>query len=194
MRVLFSRGGGALALCALMACGGGGGGGGTAPPAVADFSIQVTPGSVQIPAGGSGFVTVTLARLNGFSATVTISGVSFPAGVVAGGTVSAGVSTLQLPVSVAPEVPPSAYAGLSLRGSAGSLSHDTGFSLTVAQALAPSHLRPDLVQAAGGRQSGGGIENHSVVREALPAQTSQDTSGSTQVRHGFLPDGVPTDH
>jgi len=178
----------------LAACGGGGGGGTPAPPAAADFSLQVTPGSLQIPAGGSGFVTVTLSRLNGFTADVTLSGIGFPSGVVTGGIIPTGVTTLQLPVTVAPEVSPSAYAALSLRGSAGTLSHDTGFSLTVAQALTPSHLRADLVQAAGGRQTGGVMENHSVVREPLPAHTSQDTSGSTQVRHGFLPDGVPTDH
>jgi hypothetical protein len=178
----------------LMACGGGGGGGSTPPPAAADFSLSVTPGSLQIPAGGSGFVTVTLSRLNGFTADVALSGVNFPTGVVTGGTIPAGSTTLQLPVTVAPEVTPSAYAGLSLRGSAGALGHDAAFSLTVAQALPPSHLRADLVQAAGGRQTGGVIENHSVVRETLPASTSQDTSGSTQVRHGFLPDGVPTDH
>jgi hypothetical protein len=182
-------------LCLLAACGGGGGSNpAPPPPAAADFSLQVSPGSLQIPAGGSDFVTVTLSRLNGFASAVTINGAGFPAGVVAEGTIPAGAATLQLPVVVAPGVTPSAYTGLNLRGQSGSLSHDAAFGLTVAQALAPSHLRDDLVQAAGGRQTGGTIENQAVVREGLPAQTIKDANDTHAVRHGFYPDGVPTDH
>jgi hypothetical protein len=94
------------------------------PPTAADFSLQVTPGSLQIPAGGSGFATVTLAGLNGFTADVTLSGIGIPTDVVTGSTIPAGVTTLQLPLTVAPEASPSAYAALSLRGQAGTLSHD----------------------------------------------------------------------
>jgi hypothetical protein len=192
MRVHIPRRWSALTLCILVACGGGGGGGGTTPPpASADFSLQVVPGSLQVPAGGSGLITVTLSRLNGFTSAVSISGIGFPAGVVASGTVPTGSTTLQLPVAVATGVAPSAYTGLSLRGQAGILSHDAAFSLTVAQALAPSHLRDDLVQAPGGRQTGGIIENQSVVRESLPAQTVQDTNDTIRVRHGFYPNGMP---
>jgi hypothetical protein len=183
----------AALLSVLMACGGGGGGTSTPPPAAADFSLQVTPGNLQIPAGGSGYLTLTLARLNGFASAVTITGVGFPAGVVVSGSLPAGATSLQLPVVVAAGVTPSAYTGLSLRATAGSLSHDVALQLTVAQALAPSHLRDDLVQAAGGRQSGGTFENQAIVREALPAQTVKDANDSTRVRHGFYPSGVPTD-
>lgn len=176
-----------------LACGGGGGGNTPAPPAAADFSLQVTPGSLQIPAGGSGFVTLTLSRLNGFSSAVTITGVGLPVGVVVGGIVPVGATTLQLPVAVATGVPPSAYAGLSLRAQAGTLSHDTPFQLTVAQALAPGQLRDDSVQAAGGRQTGGTFENQAIVREGFSALTVKDANDSTRVRHGFYPSGVPTD-
>ncbi|MCM2249501.1 MAG: hypothetical protein NDI58_02870 [Geothrix sp.] len=184
----------AALLSCLLACGGGGGGGSTvAPPAAADFSLQVTPANLQIPAGGSGFLTITLSRLNGFSSAVAITGAGFPAGVVASGTVPAGATSLQLPVVVAPEVAPSVYAGLSLRAQAGTLTHDAPLGLTVAQALAPGHLRDDLVQAAGGRQTGGTFENQAVVREGFPAQTVKDANDSTRVRHGFHPSGAPTD-
>ena len=175
----------------VLACGGGGGSAPPPPPAAADFSLQVAPGNLQIPAGGSGYITLTLSRLNGFSSAVSIMGVGFPAGVVASGTVPTGATTLQLPVVVAPGVTPSAYAGLSLRATAGSLTHDAPFGLTVAQALAPSQLRDDLVQAAGGRSAGGAFENQAIVREALPAQTVKDANDSTRVRHGFYPSGVP---
>lgn len=185
----------AALLWGLFACGGGGGATTTAaPPPAADFSLQVTPGSLQVPAGGSGYVMVTLSRLNGFSAPVTLSGLGFPSGVVVGGTLSAGATSLQVPVAVAPGVSPSVYTGLSLRGQAGTLVHDAAFSLTVAQALPPSHLRDDLVQAAGGRQAGGAYENQAVLREGLPAQTVRDAGDSTRVRHGFYPSGIPTDH
>ncbi|HEY3400195.1 MAG TPA: hypothetical protein VGK03_06135 [Geothrix sp.] len=185
----------AALVAGLLACGGGGGGGTAAPPAaVADFSIQVTPGSLQIPAGGSGFLTITLSRLNGFSSAVALTGAGFPAGVVAGGTVPAGATTLQLPVAVAPGVAPSTYAGLSLRAQAATLSHDAPFGLTVAPALVPGHLRDDLVQAAGGRQTGGGFENQAIVREGFPALMAKDANDSTRIRHGFHPSGVPTEH
>lgn len=184
---------GVLLLSGSTACGGGGGGSQPAPPAAADFSLQVTPANLQIPAGGSGYVTVTLSRLNGFTAAVTVTGVGFPAGVVVGGTVPAGATTLQLPVTVASGVTPTAYAGLSLRAQGGGLSHDTAFGLTVAQPLPPGQLRDDLVQAAGGRQTGGAFENQAIVREGLPAQVVKDANDSTRVRHGFYPSGIPTD-
>ncbi len=176
----------------LFACGGGGGGGGgAAPPPTADFSIQLSPASLSIPAGGSGFVTVTLSRLNGFSSSVTLSGAGFPSGVVANGSLASGVSSIQLPIAIAPGVATSNYSGLSIRGQAGTLSHDAAIGLTVTAALAPSHLRDDLVQAAGGRQAGGTLENHAVVREAVPAKQVRDAGNTTEVRHAFLPSGTP---
>jgi len=185
----------APALLLLLACSGGGGKSDSPPPpAIADFSLQVSPASLQIPSGGSGFVTVTLSRLNGFTSAVTLSGAGFPSGVVATGTIATGASSLQLPVSVALGVTASSYSGLSIRGQSGTLTHDAPFGLTVAPALAASHLRDDLVQAAGGRQTGGTLDNHAVVRESVPAQQIKDANDSTRVRHGFLPSGSPTDH
>ncbi len=161
-------------------------------PATADFAIQVSPTSVQIPAGGSAFVTVTLSRLNGFTADVSVSGLSFPAGVVAAGTLPSGVTTLQLPISVDPLVGASSFQGTSLRAQAGNLIHDTAIGLIVAPQLAPSNLRSDMVQAAGGRQSGGSIENHAVAREGAAAQGASNPSNAIQLRHGFTPTGVPS--
>jgi hypothetical protein len=184
----------APALLLLLACGGGGGESHLTPPATADFALQLSPANLQIPAGGSGFVMVTLSRLNGFTSAVTLSGAGFPAGVVAEDTIPAGSSSLQLPVAIAPGVTTSSYSGLSIRGQAGSLRHDAPFGLTVAPALAASHLRNDLVQAAGGRQTNGSIENHAVAREDMSAQLVKDANDSTRVRQAFLPSGTPTDH
>lgn len=170
----------------------GGGDSAAPPPAQADFALQVSPANVQIPAGGSAFVTVTLSRLNGFSSAVTLSGVGLPPGVVASGSIPAGASTLQLPVAVDPAVMASTYTGISLRGQSGTLRHDSALGLTVGPALPIGHVRVDLVQAAGGRQVGNTIENHAVVCEGMPAQTVMDANGTTRVRQGFTPTGVPT--
>jgi len=170
----------------------GGGGSPMPPPTQADFALQVSPANLQVPAGGSAFVTVTLSRLNGFSSAVTLSGVGLPAGVVASGSIPSGASTLQLAVAVDPSVMASSYTGISLRGQSGTLIHDSPLALTVAPALPAGHLRVDLVQAAGGRQTGGTLENHAVVREGMPAQAVMDATGTTRVRQGFTPTGVPT--
>ena len=176
-----------LSLLLLPTCGGRK----SASPPVADFSLQVTPGNVAIPAGGSAFVTVTLTRLNGFDAAVALSGTGFPAGVVASGTIPMGSSTLQLPVAVDPAVLATAYSGLAIRASSGTLVHDTAFGLTVAPALPPSSLRVDGVQAAGVRQTGGDFVNVGVGQEPIPATTVKDANDTIRVRHGFDPTGTP---
>lgn len=172
----------------LLACGGGKS---SPPPSVADFSLRVTPASVSVPAGGSAFVTVTLTRLNGFDAPVTLSGTGFPSGVVASGIIPAGSTTLQLPVAVDPAVAAKAYSGLAIRGRWGLLVRDAAFDLTVALALPPSHLRVDGVQAAGVRQAGGTFVNVGVGQEPLPATTVKDANDTIRVRHGFDPTGTP---
>ena len=184
-----------LFLALLTACGGGGGAAKTdvpPAPAPADFSLVATPATVQIPAGGSAYITVTLSRLSGFSGAVALSGAGLPVGVVASGIMPADSTTLQLPIAVDPGVAAATFAGTSLQGQSGSLLHSTPLALTVAAALPSSHLRTDLVQAAGGRQAGGNLENHAVAREGLPASTVKDANDSTRLRHGFDPTGTPT--
>jgi len=176
----------------LLGCGSSGKG--EAPVPQADFSLQVAPGSVTIPAGGSAFVTLTLSRLNGFTAPVNLTFAGLPPGVVAEGTIPAGSSTLQVPILVGVEVAPAAYPSLSVQGQVGALVHSTGLALTVQAPLPASHLRVDLVQAAGGRQTGGVMENHPVVRGEVAAATSTDAGNSILLRHGFDPAGKPSDH
>jgi hypothetical protein len=48
-------------------------------------------------------------------------------------------------------------------------------------------ITPDLVQASGGLQTSGALENVPVLGEPVPAQTSSDQLGITQIRHGFDP-------
>ena len=175
-----------------VACGGGGGGGATAPPpASPTFSLAVSPASLQIPAGGSGYMTVTVSRLNGFQGTIAVAGIGFPVGVSASGSVADGSNTLQLPIVVGASVTPTTFASLQVEGRSGSLTQAAPFSLTVKAPLPPGQLSTDVAQAAGGRQQAGQVVNQVVVMEPLRATSAANASGTVQIRHGFLPSGTP---
>ena len=178
------------ALAALIGCGGGGTST-PAPVATPTFALAVSPGSLQIPAGGSGFVVVTISRLNGFRGDVALAGLGFPAGTSASGLVPDGATSLQLPIAVNGTVAQSTFADLRIEGRSGNLVQTAPFSLTVRAPLPPSQISVDLAQAAGGRQQGGTVENIVVVQEPLRAIPAADASGNVKVRHGFLPSGSP---
>lgn len=177
-------------LLGLAACGGGGSAP-SPPPAAPAFTLQVSPAALQIPAGGSGFVTVTVSRLNGFRGDVDLEGAGFPVGVSASGRVVEGATSVQLPVLVAPAVAPAAFPALQIQGRSGSLSQMAAFSLTVQVPLPPGQGSVDAVQAAGASQAGGAYENRALALETLPAHTATGPGGAVQVRHGFLPAGSP---
>lgn len=174
-----------------VACGGGAGGASTPPPAAPSFSLAVSPASLQIPAGGSGFMTVTVSRLNGFQGTIAVSGIGFPPGVTASGSVPDGTSTLQLPIMVGAGVIQTTFASLQVEGRSGTLVQTAPFSLTVKAPLPPGQVSVDVAQAAGGRQQAGSAVNQVVVLEPLRATAAASASGTVQVRHGFLPSGTP---
>jgi len=182
---------GLLLLIAAPACGGGGGGSTTAPAPTPTFSVQVSPGSLQIPAGGGGYVTVSIARLNGFTGAITLTGMGFPAGSYATGLVPDGASSLSLPIVVSGTLAPATFANLQIEGRSGSLVQTAPFSLTVGSPLSPPQLSEDVIQAPGGRQGAGSIVNVAVVQEPLRALSSTNPSGSVKVRHGYLPSGTP---
>lgn len=172
-----------------LACGGGGGGGATPPPAAPTFALQVSPASLQVPSGGSGYVTVSVSRLNGFRGDVSVTGTGLPAGVRATAVVPEGAGSAVLPIGVAEGVAPATFSALQLVGQGGGVTQSVGFALTVAAPLPPPPLRDDAVQAGGGRQAAGTLVNQALMQEPLRAATA--TAGTTQVRHGFLPSGTP---
>lgn len=179
-----------LALLGLTACGGGGGTPAPpASPAAPSFALQVSPASLQIPAGGSGFVTVTVSRLNGFKGDIALAGLGFPAGASASGLLPEGTATLQLPVVVGSSVAPNAFPNLRIEGRSGGLIQTATFSLTVQAMLPPAQGTAELVQAAGARQQGGTLENQAVAQEPIHAVSATGSAGAVQVRHGFLPAG-----
>ncbi len=46
---------------------------------------------------------------------------------------------------------------------------------------------PDMVQASGGSQTNGAIQNVAIVGQPFPSVTSEDAAGNIQVRTGFTP-------
>ena len=177
-----------LALVLGLACGGGGGGT-RPPPAAPTFALQVSPASLQVPAGGSGYVTVSVSRLNGFRGDVVVAGMGLPTGAQATVVVPDGSGFATLPIVLAEGVAPATFNSLSLVGHGGGITQAVAFALTVAAPLPPPSLREDAVQAGGGRQAAGPLVNQALVQEPLRAASA--TAGTTQVRHGFLPSGSP---
>lgn len=176
-----------LCLFCLIGCGGHGG----STPAQPDFGFTVSPGNLRVPAGGSGYATVTVTRSNGFDGPVNFALSGAPVGVSASGTVATGATILRLPIVVGTDTTPQTTSALLLTGQAGALTHTLPFSLTVAPALPPDNLSPGSVQAFGKRQTATGIENQGFGGEAMHAIPVQDSSGAAQVRPGFYPSATP---
>ena len=168
-------------------CGCHGGSGGTSSVPSPSFTLSVSPASLSIPAGGGGYATVTLTRIGGFDGTVTLALDGAPPGVTGSGTIAAGAGTGQLSLLVDPTMAPQSLDALRLKGTAGSLTQMIAFRLVVAPALPPGQIRADQVQASGGIQRAGNLENAAVAQEPVGAATSKDAGGTTEVRHGFDP-------
>ena len=180
-----------LALAGSMGCFGGSNGsssGSTAP----NYSLSANPSALQVPSGGSGYSVVSVSRVNGFTGEITLSVRGLPPGVVASGLISDGSPSGYLIITVARDVSPGSLDNLSLEGLAGSQRRTAAFSLMVAAPLPVSNLSPDLVHASGGQQTNANLNNTAFAAEPLAHDLSSDTSGTTEVRHGFLPQPSPS--
>jgi len=165
------------------------GGGGRAPAPA--FGLAVSPAALSIPAGGGGFATVTVTRVGGFADPVTLSLGGAPAGVVGSGIVAATAQTGQLSLLVASGVTPQSLDALSVKGVSGSMTQTGSFRLVIAPPLPAGRISPDQVQASGGVQRGGVMENAVLASEPVQASTSKDPGGSVEVRSGFKPSASP---
>lgn len=155
------------------------------------FLVQVSPGSLSVPAGGGGTVTVTATRaLPHVPATqgpLTLALDQAPAGVTGGGTIAADRSTGVLSLLVDASVAPRTLQGLRVKVTGGSQTAIATFDLTIAPPLPPGQLRADLVQASGGAQQGGTYANTPVVQEPVAARPAADPAQVQTLRHGFHP-------
>jgi hypothetical protein len=113
----------------VVGCGGGGGGGSppSTPPAVADFSLSASPGSLTVVQGAtSSPVSISLTPLNGFSGPVAVSIAGLPLGATTSPAFPLSVSA-GAPQQFTVTVPAAAAIGdtkIILHGVSGSLTHD----------------------------------------------------------------------
>lgn len=120
------------------------------PAPTPDFTVSALPASQTVTAGSAGAYTVTITAVNGFSSAVTLTcdPVSLPTGascafdpsLVTPGT-SPATSSLSISTGAATPVGTSA---VTIKGTSGSVSHNTSVSLTVNPAPPP----PDYTIAA----------------------------------------------
>jgi hypothetical protein len=155
------------------------------------FTVSVSPAALSIPAGGGGYATVTITRSGGFGDAVALSLDGAPAGVLGTGTIAASVQTAQLALLVAREVAPQSLDALRVKGTSGGLIQTGSFKLVITAPLPPGQISADLVQATGGVQRGGTMENTGLVQEPVKAGVAKDAGSAVEVRHGFNPSGRP---
>jgi subtilase family serine protease len=102
-------------------------GGATTTP---DFSLSASPSSVTLTQGTNGTSTVTVNKLNGFTASVNLVATGLPSGVTASfnpaSTTSTSVLTLTASATAA-----TGNATVTVTGTSGSLSHSASIGLTV---------------------------------------------------------------
>lgn len=104
----------------------------TTPPPTVDFTMTASPANLNIRTGSSGTSTITIATLNGFTDTVTISA-SAPSGLTATlnpTQVSGGSGTSTLTIRVASYIRSDAYT-VTVKGTNGSLSHTVSAKVTI---------------------------------------------------------------
>jgi subtilase family serine protease len=101
------------------------------PPPTADFTISASPTNLNIRTGSSGTSTVTIAPVNGFTGTVTLSA-SAPSGLTAtlNPTQIPASGTSTLTIRVASYVRAGTYT-VTVKGTSGSLSHTASVTVTV---------------------------------------------------------------
>jgi hypothetical protein len=153
------------------------------------FSLTVAPGALSIPAGGGGFVTITLSRTRGFTESVALSLEGAPAGVVGSGSIPVSNRTGQFALLVDRGVAPQTIEALRVKATAPGLAQTTTFKLVVTAPLPVGEITPDQVQASGNLQRAGTLENTPIILEPASASAAKDASGNTEVRHGFRPVG-----
>ena len=102
------------------------------PPPTADFTVSASPTSLSIRTGSSKTSAITIASLNGFIGTVTLSA-SVPSGLTATfnpAQVSGGSGTSTLTIRVASNIRSGTYT-VTVKGTSGSLSHTVSVRVTV---------------------------------------------------------------
>lgn len=152
---------------------------------IADFSVNISPGSANIDKGGNSSVTASIAALGGFSGTVQLMVTGAPAGVTANLSASSvnGSGSPTISVSVAKTATPGTYP-LTLWAASGNLSHSANLSLVVANAIAV----PDFsISASPGSQTIGIGQGASFSVSVVPVN---EFTGTVSLTASGLPSGM----
>ena len=122
-------------------CGGSGGGSPvTPPPPAGDFTIAVTPSSLNLKAGDSQTLAVSVAAVNGFASSITISTSGLPAGVAASpATFSLTPGSQQQVVVTVGTTAQNGAATVTFQGTSGGLSHSAQTSLSIVVPVTGAH-------------------------------------------------------
>jgi hypothetical protein len=98
-----------------------------------DFSLGANPNSVTVVQGSTATSTITIAPLNGFNSTVTLSASGLPSGVTANFNPNPATTTSTLTFT-ATATATTGTSTITVQGVSGSLTHTTTLSLTVSPA------------------------------------------------------------
>ena len=132
----------------------------TAAPPPPDFSLTVSPTSLNITAGAAGLpVSVLATALNGFTGTVAVAITGLPAGVTANpAALTLTPGTAQSTTLTAATGTPASAETVTFTGTAGSLTHSATLALTV-QAAVSTTIAPDVT-----------TYHYDIARDGLNAQ------------------------
>jgi hypothetical protein len=156
-----------------------------AAAAAPDFTLTVTPASLNLTAGGSAkSVTLMAAAVNGFTGSIHVAISGLPTGV------TANPATLTLAVGVSQKVSLTAAAAaagtgtVNFVGTAGTISHTAALTLNITAAAAPDFTLT-LSSASLSLTAGGSAQSVNLTAAAVNGFT-----GSVQVTISGLPTGV----
>jgi hypothetical protein len=138
-----------MAGCGGAATSSSGGGNTNPPPPAGDFNISATPASLTLGSGASQTLTVSVAQVNAYTASVNLSVSGLPAGVTASPatfTLSPG-SQQSITLSAAATVA-TGTATITFQGTSGSLSHSASATLNIVAQVAGAHspIRADYLR------------------------------------------------
>jgi len=122
--------------------------------AAPDFNLQVTPPSLEVNAGASGSVTVTISSLLGFSSAVTLSAIGLPSDVTAAFSVNpatppaGGTVTSTLNLNVGSGAATGTYT-ITVQGTSGAISRSDTFDLVISSPPPPPETFDFALAVAG---------------------------------------------
>jgi subtilase family serine protease len=145
-----------------------------------DYSLSASPNSLSVAQGAKGNSTITVAPLNGFNGSVSLSASGLPAGVTAAFNPISTTSTSTLTLTASSTASRGTFA-ITITGKSGALSHSTTLSLTVTPApnFALSASPSPLSLARGGH-----------VASTITLTPQNGFTGSASLSASGLPHGV----